>query len=95
MSPSTSAYIPSRTRLVSYAHGFSSYARDFPIYGAALLGLPAPPPPHGIPPPPLWCPVVWVPPLPFPPMAAVGFHGYCWLGVRLLRVWPEDVIQFH
>ena len=31
------ASIPSRTRLVSYAHGFSSYVRDFPIYGHGIF----------------------------------------------------------
>ena len=40
------------------------------------------PPPCGS----LWCGF----PLPLPPVVTFGFapfHGYCWLGVRLLRVW--------
>ena len=57
------------------------------IYGAALLG---PPSPYGIPPSPPVVPCGEGSPLPLLPMVAVGvapFHGYCWLGVRLLMVW--------
>ena len=57
------------------------------IYVCIWCSAARPPP---TPPPPVWFPVVWVPPCPSPPVVAVGcatFHGYCWLGVRLLRVW--------
>ena len=37
MSIDLHASIPSRTRLVSYPHGFFSYARDFPIHGHGIF----------------------------------------------------------
>ena len=63
----------------------------------------APPPPHGIPPsrPVVVCGSLWCGfPLAPPPVVAVScapFHGYCWLGVRLLRVWTLgcDTVQLN